>query len=134
LVYQALQQVKDADTSPPAVPEGVPAAAVASDQRFDPTLSFIAELAIALQRDGDGLAFEVLSQLVAAANSVPIEAERARIGFDVRVFRILAPRDEAQTRQAAFSIRHPVTRVLALAAFYQWKTAEVVSAQVRPGR
>ncbi len=129
LVYQALQQVRDSDNSPPAAPPGVPSSAVSFDARFDPVLSFMAELAAALAPDGSELALEVLAQLVAAANASPDAKGRPQIGFDTSVFRTLAPKDEALVKQAAHSVRSPVTRVLALAAFYQWEVGETMAAR-----
>lgn len=134
LVYQALRQVKDSDTSPPPVPEGIPASAVAGDPRFDPVLSFIAKLAIEILPSSDELAFNVLDDLVSVANTTPIETEQARIGFDVSVFKKLAPRNETHVQQAAYSLRNPVQRVLALASIYQWKAKELIKKQSKPAK
>jgi hypothetical protein len=134
LVYQALKQIKDSDTSPPPVPEGIPASAVAGDPRFDPVLSFIAELAINIFPASDELAFNVLDELVSSANTTPIETEQARIGFDVSVFKKLAPKNETHVEQAAYSLRNPVQRVLALASIYQWKAKELTERQSKPAK
>jgi hypothetical protein len=129
LVYQALRQVKDSDTSPPPVPEGIPPSAVATNPRFDPVLSFIAKLAIEVLPASDELAFYVLDEFVSVANTTPIEAEQARIGFDVSVFKKLVPKNETHVQQAAHSLKNPVQRVLALAAIYQWKIKELIAKQ-----
>jgi hypothetical protein len=134
LVYQALKQVKDSDTSISFVPEGIPASAVESDPRFDPVLSFIAKLAMETLPASDELALNVLNELVSAANKTPIEADQARIGFDVSVFKKLAPKNETHVQQAAYSLRNPVQRVLALAAIYQWKAKELTERQSKPGQ
>ena len=125
LVSQALKQIKDSDTSPPPIPEGIPASAVAGDPRFDQALSFIAGLALDILPAGDDLAFNVLDEFVSVANNAPLETEKARIGFDVSVFKTLAPRNETHVEQAAYSLRNPVQRVLALASIYQWKAKEL---------
>lgn len=125
LIYQALKQVKISDTSLSLPPEGIPASAVASDQRFDPVLSFIAKLAIELVRYDTDLAFEVVNELVLAANARPLDADQAHTIFDVNVFKKLAPKDEARVEQTAYSLKNPVQRVLALAALYQWKSKEL---------
>jgi hypothetical protein len=134
LVYQALKQIKDADTSPPSVPEGIPAAAVARDPRFDPVLSFAAELAVDILPASDELAFYVLDELVSLANTTPVETEQARIGFDLSVFKKLAPRDKTHAEQAAYSLRNPVQRVLALASIYQWKAKELTERRPKPAK
>lgn len=134
LVSQSLKQAKAADTSVPPVPEGIPVSAVAGDPRFDPVLSFIAELAIRVLPSGDVLAFTVLDELVSVANTTPIETGEARIGFDVSIFKKLAPRNETHVQQAAYSLRNPVQRVLALAAIYQWKAKELTERQSKPAK
>ena len=131
LVSRALRQIKDSDTSPPPVPEGIPASAVAGDPRFDQTLSFIARLALDILPAGDDLAFNVLDEFVSLANTAPSESEKARIGFDVGIFKKLAPRNEVHVQQAAYSLRNPVQRVLALAAIYQWKAKELAERQLK---
>ncbi|HVF57471.1 MAG TPA: hypothetical protein VM934_15055 [Pyrinomonadaceae bacterium] len=132
LVYQALQQAKTSDTSPPSVPEGLPVSAISYDQRFDPRLSFISKLAADVLPIRDALAFEILDQLVSAANATPIETEQTRIGFDVSVFKKLASKNESHTLQAANSLRNPVQRVLSLAAIYQWKAKELTDKRPQP--
>lgn len=134
LVHQALQQVKDSDTSPPAVPEGIPISAVESDKRFDPVLSFIAKLATDVLSYNDELAFVILDELVSTANATPIATEQGRIGFDVSVFKKLAPKNETHVQQAAYSLRDPVQRVLALASIYQWKAKELTEKQSKPAK
>jgi hypothetical protein len=132
LVTQALRQAKDSDTSAPPVPEGIPVSAVEDDAGFDPVLSFIAQLAVEVIPSGDESAFNVLDELVSAANNTPIETGQARIGFDISIFKKLAPKDEMHVQQAADSLRNPVQRVLALAAIYQWKAKELTRKQSKP--
>lgn len=132
LVYQALKQVKTSDTSPPAPPEGIPASAVASDQRFDLRLSFIGKLAIEVLPISDELAFYVLDELVSVANTNPTETDQARISSDISVFKKLAPKNEMRAQQAAYSLKNPVQRVFALAAIYQWKANELTERQLKP--
>lgn len=133
LVYQALQQIRDADTSPPSVPEGIPASAVANDEGFDPVLAFAARLATEVIPSGDDLAFDVLDQVVSFANNAPVKAERSWISFDAGVFKKLAPKNEMRAQQAAYSLRNSVQRVLALSAIYQWKAKELSEQQATPG-
>lgn len=127
LVYQALKQMKNADTSPLPIPEGIPASLVQSDLKPDLVLSFIAKIAVAIFPSSTELAFHVLDEFVAVANTSSKEAEQARISFDVGLFRKLAPHNEAQTHQAAYSLKNPVQRVLSLAAIYQWKAKELAN-------
>jgi hypothetical protein len=70
--------------------------------------------------------------LVSLANAAPVETEQARIGFDVTVFKKLAPRNVTHVEQAAYSLRNPVQRVLALASVYQWKAKELTGRQSKP--
>lgn len=133
LAYQALKQVKDSDNSPPPPPEGIPASAIGSDPRFEPVLSFIASLAIEILPSSEELAFHALDQLVSVANTTPIETAQARIGFDVGVFKKLAPRDETHVQQAALSLTNPVQRVLALASIYQWKAGALIKKPAKAG-
>lgn len=128
LVYQAMQQVEKADTSAPLPPPGVPA--LPSDGRFNPLLTFTARLATDLLPLGDELPFDVLDRLVSFANAAPLEPERAQLGFDLGVFKKLAPRNEERVRQAAYALRNRVQRVLALAALCQWRAGELAAKQV----
>lgn len=121
LIYQALKQVKTSNPSPLLPPEGIPLSAVAGDQRFDPVLSFIGRLAIELIPYDTNLAFEVVNELVSAANARSLNTDQSQIIFDAAVFKKLAPKDEARVQQTAYSLKNPVQQILALAAFYQWK-------------
>lgn len=132
LVQQALQQVKDSDTSPLPVPAGIPVSAVEADKRFDPVLSFIAELATDVLSYNDELAFVILDELVSTANATASAAEQEQIGFDAAVFKKLAPRKEMHVRQAAHSLRSPLQRVLALASVNQWKAKELTGRRAKP--
>lgn len=119
LIYQSLKQVKTSETLPALTPEGIPASAIVSDQRFDPILSFIARLATELVRYDADLAFEVVNELVSTANARPLDRDQPLTLFDVAVFKRLAAKDEMRVQQTAYSLKNPIQRVLALAAFYQ---------------
>jgi hypothetical protein len=93
-------------------------------------LTFTARLATEIVGLDDGLAFDVLDRLVSFANGAPLEPERSQLGFDLGVFKKLAPRNEERTRQAANALRNRVQRVLALAALSQWKAGELAAKQV----
>ena len=133
LVYQALRQVKDSDSSPPPVPEGIPVSAVSSDQRFDPRLTFVSKLAVEILPHSTELAFDILDEFVSVANSTHME-EQAKIAFDISVFKKLADKNETRTQQAAYSLRNLVQRVLALTAIHQLKAKELTEKHSKPAK
>ena len=102
LAYQATQQVKRAE-----------------DQAALP-LS-LSKLAKAIAPIDTTLALETLEEAVLAANKSELDTGDGNIGFDIDVFKELAPKNELQARQAAASLKDSLRRIVALAAVYQWK-------------
>jgi hypothetical protein len=125
IVSQALKQVKTSNTAPPWLPGGIPASAVAPSQFFDPILSSIAKLSVAILPLDDELAFSVASELVAVANSIPAGKDQSSLGFDLSTFSKLASRNEDRAQEVAYVFKNPVQRVLALAAVDQWRAEQL---------
>jgi hypothetical protein len=131
LVSQAIKQVKTADTAPTEVLEGIPTSAVETDQFFDPVLSSIAKLAIAILPSDNDLAFNVTNELVSVANASPLSTDQTRIGFDINLFKKLAPKNVNRAQEIAYAFVNPIQRVLALAVINQWKAQELIGKQAK---
>jgi hypothetical protein len=125
MVYQATRQLKQADVTPPALPAGVPASVLPTGKEFDPVLSSLCKLAQLILPVNELLAFDVLNEMVTAANSSEVDTGQGRTGFDVGLFKKLARKDELTARQAALSFKDPLRQVVSLAAIYQWKAEEL---------
>jgi hypothetical protein len=130
LMLQAIKQLKNSDITPPIPPAGIPSSIFATSREFDPILESMAKLTLAvLPLDDDGLALQGMNETVFAANVSEIDTGQGRIGFDVSIFRKLAPRNEARVEQAAESFKDPLREIVALAAIYQWKADELRKAE-----
>lgn len=125
LVYQATKQLKRADTSRPAPPAGIPASAVASGREFDPIVSGMGSLAKSIFAVDEALGWEVLSELVAAANGSELDAGEGWVGFDAGVFSNAAERNEQRARSFAENFKAPLRQIVSLAAVSRWKAAEL---------
>lgn len=123
--YQALKQLKRGDTTPYALPQGVPALGAPTNRDLDPVLLSLSKLAKAVASINDTLALEALDETVAAANSSDVDTGQGRIGFDTDVFRLLAPKNEARVRQAATTLKDQLRQIVALAVIDQWKAKEL---------
>jgi len=125
IVYQAMKQLKRADTAPLTPPAGISASVVATTQDFDPVLASLGKLAKSVFPINELLALEVLDEMIVAANHSEMDTGQGRTGFDVDVFRKLASSNETRTRQAAETLSDPLRRIVALATIYQWKAKEL---------
>lgn len=125
-VYQAIKQLKSADTLSPMPPAGIPSPVVATSRELDPVLSSLSKLAKAVAPVNEILALEVLDEMVLAANRSQIDTGQGRTGFDVDVFSMLASKNELRARQAAETLKDPLRQIVALATIYQWKAEELV--------
>jgi hypothetical protein len=125
LTYQAIKQLKRANTSPPTPPEGIPAIVFASNLEFDPVLSGLANLALSVMPLNETLALEVLTEVASTADSSKVDTGQGRIGFNATIFKKLAPKNETRVRQVAESFKDPLRQIVALAAIYQWKIEEL---------
>lgn len=124
-VYQAMKQIKRADSTPFTPPAGIPASILPGKTEFDPVLSGLSKLAKAVAPIDDALALEVLDETVRAANQSDIDTGQGRTGFDIDAFRLLAPGNETRTRQAAEALKDRLRRIAATASLYQWKAEEL---------
>ena len=125
MVYQATRQLKQSDVTPPALPPGVPASALATSREFDPVLSSLCKLAQLILPVNDSLAYDVLNEMVTAANASDIDTGQGRTGFDAGIFKRIAQKDELRARQAALSFKDPLRQVVSLAAIYRWRAEEL---------
>jgi len=129
LVYQAVKQLKKADTAPFTPPPGIPAVFDTTGRDFDVGLKLLTKLAeIVAPLDGD-TALELLNEIVAAANKSSIDTGQGRTGFDSRVFKSLAALDETRVEQATYNIENPLQRIVARAAILQSKAEELDRAE-----
>jgi hypothetical protein len=119
LAYQALKQLRRAETAPPAPPAGIPASIFDTPRDLDPVVVSAFKLAAAVLAVNAPLGLEVLDEAVQTANASAMETAHGRTGFDAAAFKQFAAADEARARQAAETFRDPLRRVVALAALYQ---------------
>lgn len=126
LVYQAVKQLKRAETTPPTPPAGIPAAAFVTSRELDPVVVSLAKLAQAVLPLNEALAFEVLDEAVQAANKSEMDTGQGRTGFAADGFKQFARKNEARTRQAAETFKDPLRQIVALAAIYQWQATALM--------
>ncbi|HLL14077.1 MAG TPA: hypothetical protein VK388_03270 [Pyrinomonadaceae bacterium] len=131
LAYQAVRQLKQSETSTPESPPGVPAAALPTLKEVDPVLLSLGALADAVGSADESLALEILEEVVKAANASFVDTTQGRIGFDARIFRKLASKNEPRVLTVAEELKDPLRRVVATAAVFQWK-AEELQKKARP--
>jgi hypothetical protein len=132
-VYRAAVQLKQADAAPPAPPPGVPASALPSGREFDPVVSSLCELARLVLPVNGPLAFQVLDEMVAAADAGEVDTGLGRTGFDPGIFKKLARADGQRALRAALSFKDPLRQVVSLAAVYQ-REAEELGAKTEAAR
>lgn len=121
LVYQAVKKLKLAEAAPNPRPDGLPSYASPTSRELDPVLLGLSRLAAAVIPADAALAFEIAEEIVVAANRSEMDTGLGRTGFDVEVFKKLAPKNEPRARQAAEGFKDPLRQTVALAAIYQWK-------------
>ncbi len=131
-VHQSIKQLKRANTESAIPPAGIPASAIVTSGELDPVLLSLSKLAKEVASINEILALEILDEAILAANSSKMSTDEGRTGFDVDVFRKLAPHHESRVRQAAGNLKDPLRQIVALAAIYQWKAAELVK-RAKPG-
>lgn len=124
LVYQAIKQLKKADTSPMRPPPGMPETMIAA-RVIDLIPSSLSKLAQLVVEVDEALAFAVLDETVIATNKSSMDSSEGRAGFDLDVFKQLAPRNEARVHQAAEDLTDHFRQIVALAAINQWKASEL---------
>jgi hypothetical protein len=125
LVYQAVSQLKRADTTQLATPAGIPASAIASNRELDRVLLSLSQLAAQVAPVNDALALELLDEVVSAANRSEMETGQGRTGFDASAFKLLAAQNEPRARQAAEGFKDRLREIVALAAIDQMKAEEL---------
>lgn len=123
--YQAVKQLKRADTTPYTPPAGIPASAVAGSKEFDPVLSSLGKLAKAVAPVSEALSMEALDETVQAANRSEIDTGQGRTGFETDIFKMLAPKNELRVLQMAGNLKDPLRQIVALAMIDQWKASEL---------
>jgi hypothetical protein len=126
-VVQAVKQLRKADTSPPIPPAGIPASVFAGPREFDRTLASLSKLALSVLSIKDGLALDVLDELVVAANHSEVDTSQGLTGFESSLFKKLAARDEARATLAALQLEDHLRQIVALAAIDQWKSDQLVA-------
>jgi hypothetical protein len=107
----------------------MPASFGTGTHEFDPVLSGLGKLAKAVLPVDSLLASEVLDEMVGVANRSEIDTKQGRTGFDSDVFSKLAAKDEIRARSAAENLKDHLSRLVALAAIYQWKAKELEQTQ-----
>ena len=124
LVYQAIKQLKKADTTPMPSPAGMPESMVAA-KGSDFILLSLSRLAKSVAEVDETLALAVLDETVIAANKSSVDSSEGRVGFDLDVFKQLAQRNEVRVHQAAEDLTDHFRQIVALAAINQWKASEL---------
>jgi hypothetical protein len=86
----------------------------------------LSALANAVAPVNEGLAFEVLDEAVAAANTNNFkDTELGRPGINAEVFQTLAAKNEARSLQSANALKERLPRIAALAAIYRRKAEAI---------
>jgi len=131
--YEAVKQLKRADTTPYTPPVGIPTSAMSTKREADPVLLSLSKLVKAVAPVNDTLALDALEETVKAANSSEIDTGQGRIGFDIDIFKMLAPKNEARVRSAANGLKDQLRQIVALAVINQWKATEL-SKEIKANR
>src|SRR6266516_285373 len=126
-VSRAVKQLRKADTSPPIPPAGIPASVFAGSHEYDPILASLAKLAISVAYMKEGLALDVLDELVVAANHSEVDTSQGLTGFESSLFKKLADQDEARVTLAGLQLEDHLRQIVALAAIDQWKSERLVA-------
>lgn len=129
LMLQAIKQLKSSETTPPTPPTGIPASVFTTSQESDPILEGMAKLTLAILPLSDDLALLGLDETVVAANNSQVDTGPGRAGFDVSIFKKLAPKNELHVETEAESLKDPLRQILALASIDQWKADELKKAE-----
>jgi hypothetical protein len=129
VMVQAMRQLKTSNSTLANLPMGIPASFAATSRDVDPILNGMAKLTLAVSSSSLDVAMIGLSETIGAANVSEIDTTQGRAGFDISIFKRLAPKDEMHVRLAAESFKDPLRRLLALAAIDQWKAADVAERQ-----
>jgi hypothetical protein len=128
-VNQAVRQLKKADLTPFTPPLGVPASIIPTSKDFDLVLTSLGSLAAAVISMKDGLALDLLDELVIAANHSDLDTGQGRTGFETSLFKKLAEKDEQRTTAAAIQLQDPLRQIVAMAAIDQWKAEQLTKAE-----
>jgi hypothetical protein len=126
LVSYALKKLRNADTNPSPLPQGLPSSAGLTSREFDPVLSSLSKFVKAIAVTNELLALEVLDELVNVANRSEVDTSLGRPGFDSDIFTILAPKDEARTEVAALAFKDRLRRIVSRARVYQWRVSQLL--------
>lgn len=124
-LYQAVKQLKRANTEPPKPPEGIPLAVMPSSAEFDPILMGLSKLARSVAQVDESAALEVLDETVSAANRSNVDTKQGRTGLDMEVFRLLARQNETRVEQSAEALKDPLRQIVALATINREKAEEL---------
>jgi hypothetical protein len=125
VIYQAIKQLKRANTEPAIPPAGIPSSAIVTSRELDPVLLNLSKLTKEVISMDETLALEILDETVRSANASNMDTGQGRTGIDIDVFRKLTPKNEIRVRQAAESLKDPLRRIVALAVIYQWEAREL---------
>ena len=126
LAYQAMKQLKHADTAPSLPPSGIRVSGFLTSRELDPVLLSLSKLAKAVLPINESLAFEVLDEAVRTANVSEMDTGQGRTGFDADLFKQFAAKNDARTRQAAETFKDPLRRIVALAAIYEQQAMQLM--------
>lgn len=124
LVYQAIKQLKRADTSPMRSPPGMPET-LNNARVVDLVPTSLSKLAKSILEVDETLALAVLDETVIATNKSSLDSVEGRVGFDLDVFKRLAPQNEDRVHLAAESLTDQFRQIVALASIDQWKAGEL---------
>jgi len=125
LMVQGMKQLKRSNPAVAKGPMDMPATIAPTSHDVDPILEGMAKLTIAVSSSSFDVALLGLGETVAAANQSEIDTAQGRPGFDMNIFKKLAPKDESRVRLAAESFKDPLRHLLSLAAIDQWKASSI---------
>jgi hypothetical protein len=136
---QAVLHVKDADPQAFKPPAGIPASVFPNEKESDPAVRFLGGLAKAVAPFNESLAFDVLGEYAQAANRSKVETEQGYDLVEGDVFIKLAPVNQEQAHQVAYTLKDRPSRIAALAGLIEWKGQELTKnagksgGRARPG-
>ena len=126
LIYKALNQIKTADNLSMIAPANAPMELISTKRESDPKLTSLNRLAMmAVASEDEDLVQATCDEMIRAVNRTSIDSDLGKLGFDIDLFKKIAPKNEDRAQQLAVGITNPLRQIAALSAIYEWKASEL---------
>lgn len=116
---QGMKRLRNASANPAPTPTGPPLGTAVTPREVDHVLSSLSKMVKAVSPIDAELGFEVLYEMVEAANRSTIDTGLGRTGFEGDVFYTLAAKDEERTLVLTNVLKDRLSKIVALAAVYR---------------